>query len=94
MKEHTIFDWSRQARTGVPEVVYAESKSIDQLRDILKAHEEREEPLLLTRLTPGQIEALAHARLDIDPAARTAVYASPLKRAWETAVVAALPHRL
>ena len=74
MEDHTIFDWTRRARTGVPEVVYAESKSVEQLVDILQAHEERNEPLLFTRLTPEQLEALSGRGLDVDTAARTAVH--------------------
>ncbi len=77
MEGHTIFDWSRRQRTGVPEVVYAEGKSVEQLRDIVTAHEDRSEPLLLTRLTAGQLDAFADSSLHINPEARTATLSAP-----------------
>lgn len=77
MEQHTIFDWTRRQRTGVPEVVFAEGKDIAQLLDILEAHEARAEPLLYTRLTAAQSEALAARELVIDQQARTAVFRLP-----------------
>jgi NCAIR mutase (PurE)-related protein len=56
---HTVFDWGRGDRTGVPEVVLAGSKTIRQLRDVIEAHMERETPLLLTRMTDAQVAALS-----------------------------------
>ena len=38
---HTVIDWDRTARTGVPEVVLAPSKTSHQLRDIVEAHQAR-----------------------------------------------------
>jgi pyridinium-3,5-biscarboxylic acid mononucleotide synthase len=58
MTSHTIFDWDRSERTGVPEVVLAEHKTVAQLSDIVTAAMSREQPLLMTRLTPAQIEGL------------------------------------
>ncbi len=78
MEQHTVFDWARRQRTGVPEVVLAESKTNAQLLDILDAHEDRDEPLLLTRLTADQIDALSDRDLEIQPEARTAVFKSPM----------------
>lgn len=77
MTPHTIFDWSRQARTGIPEVVYAESKSVEQVSDVLRDHISRRVPMLLTRLTAAQIEALAGFPLEMDKTARTASYLMP-----------------
>ena len=56
---HTVFDWGRSDRTGVPEVVLAGSKTTRQLRDVIEAHVERGVPLLLTRMTEEQIAALS-----------------------------------
>ncbi|MGX9848980.1 nickel pincer cofactor biosynthesis protein LarB [Limimaricola litoreus] len=74
---HTVIDWERGARTGVPEVVFAQSKTVEQLRAIVEAHHERGRALLMTRLTAPQIAALADLPLDIDPLARTATLAAP-----------------
>ncbi len=80
MEHHTVFDWSRKARTGLPEVVFAEGKSIAQIDDILAAHAERRTPLLMTRLTAAQHQHLDQnptADLTLDHTARTACYRAP-----------------
>ena len=91
MEHHTIFDWSRRQRTGVPEVVFAEGKANAQLLDILDAHEKRAEPLLFTRLTAEQMESLSARDIQIEPQARTATYKLPemAPNAPRVAVVAA-----
>ncbi|SMR83983.1 hypothetical protein SAMN04488030_0132 [Aliiroseovarius halocynthiae] len=94
MDEHTIFDWSRKARTGVPEVVFAEGKTVEQIDDILMAHHERSAPLLTTRLTPEQMAhlgALTLPHLSLDPLARLASHRAPIPAADapEVAVVCA-----
>ncbi len=55
---HTVIDTHRQLRCGAEEVVFAEGKQIDQLRDIIRAHLERTGRVLLTRVTPAQRAAL------------------------------------
>ena len=45
---HTVFDWERGERTGVPETVFAASKTAQQLRDVIEEHVARETPLLMT----------------------------------------------
>ena len=74
---HTVIDWDRTARTGVPEVVLAPSKTSHQLRDIVEAHQARAVPLLLTRLTDGQLADLADLPLVLDPLARTGSLLAP-----------------
>lgn len=70
--KHTKYDWQRRARTGLPEVVFAEGKSADQIRDIIEVHQARSEPLLLTRLTGAQFDMLSDLPLDIDRLGGTA----------------------
>ena len=53
------FDWQREARAGVPEVVLTESKSIDQLKTIAQQCIERKHRLLMTRVSPDKASALA-----------------------------------
>jgi NCAIR mutase (PurE)-related protein len=91
MEHHTVFDWSRRQRTGVPEVVFAEGKTNAQLLDILDAHEQHAESLLFTRLTADQMESLSARDLRIEPQARTATYRLPdiAQNAPRVAVVAA-----
>ncbi|MDB5556591.1 MAG: hypothetical protein JWL86_6575, partial [Rhizobium sp.] len=77
MMPHTMFDWERGERTGVPEVVLAEHKTIAQLSDIASDAIGRQHPLLMTRLTPAQIEGLGALPLAFDPLARTATLNAP-----------------
>ena len=76
MSDHTRFDWDREARTGLPEVVYAEGKTVAQLADILGAARARGRALFATRLSPGKARRLAAPDLDYDPLSRTAVLGS------------------
>ena len=50
MEHHTVFDWSRRQRTGVPEVVFAEGKANAQLLDILDAHEQHDDAEVVKRV--------------------------------------------
>jgi NCAIR mutase (PurE)-related protein len=70
------FDWSRAARTGLPEAVLCSAKSPAQIAEILAAARLRGARLLLTRLEPAAFAALdasARTGLDYDPLSRTAV---------------------
>ena len=77
MERHTIFDWSRKARTGIPEAVYAEGKALSHLRDVIRDHIDRNAPLLVTRLTPAQIDGLRDLPLSVDDLGRTATLEAP-----------------
>ncbi len=63
-------DFDRLARIGVPEIVYGENKSPDQLREIAARYQERGVSLLVTRCSPQQVEGIAG---DYDPVAHTLV---------------------
>ncbi|MFK7962390.1 MAG: nickel pincer cofactor biosynthesis protein LarB [Burkholderiaceae bacterium] len=78
------FDWSRQARTHVPEVVFAEGKQVAQIVDVLHQADARKHRLLLTRFSLEQFEQVLaqlgkqgqpslHQRLTHDAASSTAV---------------------
>ena len=69
---HTRLDWERRARTGLPEVIFAQSKTVSQLRDIIAAHAKRQAPALLTRLTDDHLRGLRDMPLHFDETARTA----------------------
>lgn len=58
MSDDVRFDWQRAARARVPEVVLAESKSIDQLKSIAQLCIEREHRLFMTRVSPDKAAAL------------------------------------
>jgi len=77
MERHTIFDWSRKARTGIPEAVFAEGKALSHLHDVIREHIDRNAPLLITRLTPAQIDGLRDLPLSVDDLARTATLDAP-----------------
>lgn len=95
------FDWQRQLRTGVPEVVFAEGKSVAQLLDIATQALDRHMELFFTRVSrdhalaiKARLGKLAHHHEESNtlfihpvslPEARTHVRGSTLK----VAVVAA-----
>lgn len=61
-------DFSRNERIGVPEIVYGESKSAGQLKEIATRFAERGANLLITRCSAEQVKGLAG---EFDPVART-----------------------
>ncbi|OIR06526.1 AIR carboxylase [mine drainage metagenome] len=63
-------DFSRPERTGMPEIVYGQSKSAEQLRAIARSHADRRSNLLITRCSPAQVEGIDG---EYDPVARTFV---------------------
>lgn len=69
-------DWTREARTGVPEAVLCTSKSLAQIEAILAEAATRGAALLLTRLDPDKHARLPPlgAPLDYDPVSRTAIF--------------------
>ena len=52
------FDWQRVTRTGVPEVVFAQGKTISQLKLIVESAIERNERVLMTRIDSDKAAAL------------------------------------
>ncbi len=73
MADDVRFDWTRGARARVPEVVLAESKTIEQLLDIAQQALARQQGVLMTRVQaekaavlaeqlPGQVHHHAQAR--------------------------------
>lgn len=55
---HTTLDLTRSARTGDPEVVFAQGKTREQVVDIARAFADSGEPLLMTRLSEAKAEAV------------------------------------
>ncbi|WP_199175610.1 nickel pincer cofactor biosynthesis protein LarB [Telmatospirillum siberiense] len=72
----TRFDWGRGVRTGVPEAIFSEGKTVDQIGAILDAARQRSASLLLTRLDADKAEKLRAEDLDYDPVSRTAILGS------------------
>ncbi len=71
------FDWERETRTGVPEALFAEGKSAEQILALLTQAEARQRPILITRLGDAlhrAVTAGGRFALDYDPASRTAVF--------------------
>ena len=74
------FDWERSTRTGVAEAVLAEGKSVDQIATVLRQAVERRQPVLITRLSLDQFEAVRDRfgeALDYDALSRTAILGEP-----------------
>lgn len=63
--EHTLFDHAREARRGIPEVIWGENKSPTMVADIVQAVLKDRDAVLISRATPEQLEAL---RGVVDPA--------------------------
>jgi len=79
MNNEFRFDWNREARTGVPEAVLAETKSNEQLLAIINQAIARSHPLLLTRMSPLQhdyVSQYCQGAQDYDPISKTLILAS------------------
>lgn len=88
MSQDTNIDWDREARTGVPEAVFAQSKSDKQLADIANQALARSHSMLFTRMTQSQydyVSAHCDATLDYDAISKTLILvASPIRAMLET----------
>jgi NCAIR mutase (PurE)-related protein len=85
------FDFQRRERIGLSEAVLCAGKSPQQIGEAIGLARARHAPLLLTRLTPEMLAALApgeQASLDYDPRSRTAVLGGALRRPAGEAQVA------
>lgn len=58
-------DFHRNIRRGLPEVVYGEGKSIEQLEKIVKKFNEINENIIITRIDAGKFEKLKHLFSDL-----------------------------
>jgi NCAIR mutase (PurE)-related protein len=70
-------DLLRPERIGLHEAIYSSGKSDAHLAEILRQAASRSMPLLLTRLSPAQFDAVPEAlrgSLDYDPSSRTAIF--------------------
>ena len=73
-------DRDRRRRLGMDESIFCHGKTVAQIGGIIEEALALGEPLLLTRLEPDKHAALApglHARLDYDPASRSAILGTP-----------------
>lgn len=84
MTEPVRFDWEREARTAIPEVVFAQGKRADQIAAIVEQAHQRSHTLLITRLSETLHEHLLSAltasqldlAIDYDAVSQTAVVGS------------------
>jgi pyridinium-3,5-biscarboxylic acid mononucleotide synthase len=74
-------DFGREARKGIPEIVFGQGKSDDQIVAIMRAFVERNGRALGSRLRPATLERLAaefaECHVDTRPAARAAAIHAP-----------------
>ncbi|MCP4202063.1 MAG: nickel pincer cofactor biosynthesis protein LarB [bacterium] len=76
-ENHVRPDTSRRDRIGFDEAILCAGKTPDQLAVILDQARQRSAPLLLTRLSPGQLEELPpvhRSALDYEALSRTAYF--------------------
>lgn len=70
-------DFERRARIGMEEAIFCPGKAIEHLDAILDQAAAESRRLLLTRMTPAQLEGIAahhRERMDYEPVSRTAYY--------------------
>lgn len=73
-------DYSRYLRRGVPEIVYAQNKSVKQLVSILKNllskgyYETSQEPIILSKVRKDQVRPLKHAFVGLRTKSSTLKY--------------------
>jgi NCAIR mutase (PurE)-related protein len=75
-----VFDWDREARTGIAEAVLCDPKTPAQIAAILETAQTNGRRLLLTRLSPSQHDDLPEPQrraLDFDVLSRTAILGGP-----------------
>jgi NCAIR mutase (PurE)-related protein len=73
-------DFERGARIGLDEALLCESKSVDQISEIVDAVRTKTGHMLLTRLDQSKYEALIArhgVELDYEPLSRTAIFGRP-----------------
>ncbi len=58
VREHTLFDHAREARKGIPEVIWGENKSPEMVTEIVLAVLKDRDALLISRASPGHFKAL------------------------------------
>lgn len=67
-------DWSRAARTGIPEAIYCAGKTTAQIARIVAEADAAKRSILLTRLMPdAHSELTVPANLDYHPDSQTAI---------------------
>ena len=57
-ERHIKLDFHRKLRRGIPEVIFGQGKSVEQLRRIIRKFEEVGEDILVTRVEPERFAAL------------------------------------
>jgi len=75
MSDEINLDFDREDRIGQPEIIYGESKSVDQLIEIARQLTEAHRNGLFTRVSSEQAEAICHNYIQgiYDPVGRTCV---------------------
>jgi NCAIR mutase (PurE)-related protein len=66
--DDVTFDFHRAERIGFPEIIYGESKSVDQLQRIVASCREKNHPILISRCQPEKAKHLTGGTYD--PVAR------------------------
>jgi len=70
--DDVTFDFHRADRIGFPEIIYGESKSVDQLQRIVAACREHQHPILISRCQPEKAARLTDGCYD------------PVARIWQS----------
>ncbi len=82
-------DHHRELRQGMPEVVFGQGKTPEQIKAIGESVAARGQPLLITRLSPDKASAVQQLGLPIEyqPVARVGMIAKPLPESAEVSVL-------
>ena len=80
MTGDAVLDFSREERIGLPEAVFCQGKTPEQISAILDASAGKLDAVLLTRLSPKALAGLdeSHqAAIDYEPLSRTGIWGRP-----------------
>jgi len=83
MIRDAVLDFSREERIGLPEAVFCQGKTPEQISAILDASAGKLDAVLLTRLSPKALAGLdeSHqAAIDYEPLSRTGIWGRPAAR--------------
>jgi len=75
--EAAHLDLDRVRRRGVPEVVYGEGKAVGQIEEIVRELRAAGQPVLITRVTPEQMDRLEQVFPELDFNRRARIVSTP-----------------
>ncbi|MCS7122110.1 MAG: nickel pincer cofactor biosynthesis protein LarB [Archaeoglobaceae archaeon] len=82
-------DLNRFERIGKPEAIYAEGKSLEELREIVEIYLKAEKPVIVTRLNKEQAELMKKMGLKVNEKGRIAVKGKLVENSGTVVIITA-----